>query len=262
MWSATYDAFGRATIDPASTISNNLRFPGQYFDAETTLHYNWNRYYDPTVGRYTTSDPIGLLGGDNIFAYVVGNPLGNTDPDGDVVQVVGALIGGFGNLAYQLYMNNGNLSCVNPWEVANWALMGTGVGMLSGGARIGFFRNSQKHFSSISQKYFGRGMANGRSLDHVFITQSLGRKLGIPESIINGGWNLVVMPEKLNRFIGGFVPKGMKKNFAMKAAMTMGRAIATSIPVVAGTAAGVTGYISGTLAQEPKAVTNNGCECK
>ena len=80
MWSATYDAFGRATVDPASTISNNLRFPGQYADQETGLHYNWNRYYDPVNGgRYITSDPIGLRGGINLYTYVGGSPISFVD---------------------------------------------------------------------------------------------------------------------------------------------------------------------------------------
>ena len=82
VWSATYDAFGRATIDPASTITNNLRFPGQYADQETGLHYNWMRFYDPNTGRYVTSDPIGLEGGVNEYAYVGGNPIGSIDPWG------------------------------------------------------------------------------------------------------------------------------------------------------------------------------------
>ncbi len=69
-----------ATSIPEVTF--NLRYPGQYFDKETGLHYNYFRTYAPGTGRYTQGDPIGLDGGWNRFAYVGGNPLKLTDPRG------------------------------------------------------------------------------------------------------------------------------------------------------------------------------------
>jgi len=87
VWKWESDAFGSTAPheDPDADgvkTTINLRFPGQYFDAESALHYNWARYYDPKMGRYISSDPIGVEGGTNTFAYVGGNPLSFTDPEG------------------------------------------------------------------------------------------------------------------------------------------------------------------------------------
>jgi RHS repeat-associated protein len=59
-----------------------MGFPGQYYDQETGLHYNYFRYYNPQTGRYITPDPIGFYGGVNLWPYVAGNPLRWIDPYG------------------------------------------------------------------------------------------------------------------------------------------------------------------------------------
>lgn len=81
VWSANYEPFGEVALT-TSTVENNLRFPGQYYDGESGLHYNYFRDYDPGLGRYITSDPIGLGGGLNTYAYVLSNPIYNLDPLG------------------------------------------------------------------------------------------------------------------------------------------------------------------------------------
>jgi RHS repeat-associated protein len=78
IWQADYDPFG-GLVTLSGTEVNNFRFPGQYFDSETGLHYNWHRYYDPETGRYLRPDPIGLEGGMNLYMYVNGNPVSSFD---------------------------------------------------------------------------------------------------------------------------------------------------------------------------------------
>jgi RHS repeat-associated protein len=74
VWDAQLRPFGEADAI-AGTATNDQRFPGQLFDAESGLHYNYFRDYDPSTGRYLQSDPIGLAGGLNTYAYVYDNPL-------------------------------------------------------------------------------------------------------------------------------------------------------------------------------------------
>jgi RHS repeat-associated protein len=87
VWRWDSDAFGigSASLDPDADMAEvnvRLRFPGQYLDDETGLHYNYFRDFDPVTGRYIESDPIGLEAGVNTYAYVGGNPVANADPLG------------------------------------------------------------------------------------------------------------------------------------------------------------------------------------
>ncbi len=103
VWSAKYSSFGEATVE-VDTVENNLRFPGQYYDEETGLHYNMWRYYDPETGRYLRVDPVDSDKGSSIFAYASNNSINNIDSLGlceagycdrwrlTIVSVIGATI--------------------------------------------------------------------------------------------------------------------------------------------------------------------------
>ena len=82
VWDRIQTPFGldHSVTGPAATP---VRFPGQYADSESGLSYNYFRDYDPSLGRYIQSDPIGLAGGLNTYGYVGGNPLGYIDPTGE-----------------------------------------------------------------------------------------------------------------------------------------------------------------------------------
>lgn len=98
-WAATYEAFGQASVDASSTITNNLRFPGQYYDEETGAHYNYFRYYDSKLGRYMTSDPIGFRGGLNLYGYAFQSPVHFFDELGLKVYVYARYLAGGGGFA-------------------------------------------------------------------------------------------------------------------------------------------------------------------
>jgi RHS repeat-associated protein len=81
VWRARASLWGQSASAPVGAVDTPLRFPGQYHDPETDLHYNVYRFYDPANGRYTSPDPLGLGPGPNPVAYV-SNPLGAVDPLG------------------------------------------------------------------------------------------------------------------------------------------------------------------------------------
>jgi RHS repeat-associated protein len=86
VWRAEYRPFGEviSLTGPAATDANlgTQRFPGQWFQLETGLAYNWHRHYDASLGRYTQVDPIGLAGGVSVFGYVGQGPTQTVDRRG------------------------------------------------------------------------------------------------------------------------------------------------------------------------------------
>ena len=101
------DPFGvtQPNTNPAAlgAFTYNPRFPGQLYDAETGLYYNYHRSYSPGTGTYTQSDPIGLGGGINTYAYVGGNPVNAVDPLGLSPGTDGAPSRGIGGIVEDIY---------------------------------------------------------------------------------------------------------------------------------------------------------------
>jgi CRISPR-associated endonuclease Cas3-HD len=86
VWDAVWQPWGNVhTITGTAVL--DARFPGQWFQLETGLHYNWNRSYDPSIGRYTQPDPLGFVDGPSMYGYARGNPQSLVDPDGQDVTV-------------------------------------------------------------------------------------------------------------------------------------------------------------------------------
>jgi len=82
VWDAYVEPYGKAQVFGTPAAGLDLRLPGQWLEAETGLHQNWHRNYDPRLGRYIEADPLGIDAGQNLYAYVDGRPFDARDPMG------------------------------------------------------------------------------------------------------------------------------------------------------------------------------------
>jgi RHS repeat-associated protein len=117
-WSAKYDPFGNV-VSITNPTAMPLRFPGQVFQIEDGLSYNWHRNYDPTLGRYSQADPLGFVDGPGIYNYVNSSPAMKVDPRGLDNPSMGP---------YGPYWTSGVMICSRPAQILggladhNWIL--------------------------------------------------------------------------------------------------------------------------------------------
>ncbi|TLS88917.1 hypothetical protein FD720_04165, partial [Photobacterium damselae subsp. damselae] len=182
VWKASYSPFGKATVT-TEQIKFNLRFPGQYYDAETGLHYNWHRYYDPSLGRYLQSDRLGLFDGMDTYGYVRGNPLVWSDPTGQFVPQLAGFIAGGGVSAFS-YWEKYKCGSISGAEYLASIAIGAGAGAISSGASvidgalIALAGNvAEQYFVGDEFSYSSMGMAGGIAALSGKAGQVLGKSL-------------------------------------------------------------------------------------
>ena len=150
VWTMGFDPFGTLIASSGNPIA--ARFPGQWFQAESGLHQNWMRDYDPTTGRYIQPDPLGLIDGSSVYGYAGQNPGRWTDPRGTETTVLISTPRGVGVghvsliLPDTIYDPSGNCSCQFEDD---------GYGPVPPGSGDTYFRNP-----STDRAFFGYQFSN------------------------------------------------------------------------------------------------------
>jgi RHS repeat-associated protein len=167
-WQAIWQPWGGAhsITGPAGTAANDYRLPGQWYQLESGLHYNWHRQYDPSIGRYTQADPLGFVDGPSVYGYAGGKPHQYVDPEGKFIAVP-LITGGIGFLVsagYQQYV----YGCIN-WDDALYTGAMSAVGGSLGGAMFGLKQVGKEFSHFIPTRWGGpRSYWNGNYVSPYF----------------------------------------------------------------------------------------------
>jgi RHS repeat-associated protein len=195
-WDETKEGFGdHAPIaDPdldGTSLAFDLRFAGQRYDQASGLHYNYFRDYDPATGRYTQSDPIGLMGGISTYGYVGGNPLSLADPSGLLWDAQDPRLGDFvGDMVFGHAVAFGNMLNFDPSLPQGF--MDFTFGALDG-ASLGL------------SKLVRNAMGNGSSVDECSGWYAAGGWAAVAFDLLTGG-GLIKMGLKGLRAAKGAIP--------------------------------------------------------
>lgn len=182
-WEASYDAFGKASITTSGLI-NNLRFPGQYYDAESGLHQNFRRDYDPLLGAYIQQDSYDVLDtGPNRYAYVGGSPTSLTDPTGEFVPQAAAIaIISIGAIIGQIDQGTKEARCNDDlWDIT----LAGGRGIVAGSvaAAVGIWAGVARLNPALG--------AAAASVTYDSIVNSLGGEVSGDDMVENAAWSAV-----------------------------------------------------------------------
>lgn len=181
VWRGEAAAFGATGESGAMTLA--FRFPGQVEDASTGYFYNYFRDYDPSLGRYLQSDPIGLNGGVNTFAYVLGNPVFYLDLYG--LDTLGFTAGGIGTKRH-VNINNSYVAAIDT----NY---NTSVGYASevgGSIRRDNYSFFARFLYSGSNVEVLDGTAMSLSIDVGYLSTSVTVPLGVINDALNNGLSM------------------------------------------------------------------------
>ncbi|VWB48647.1 RHS repeat-associated core domain-containing protein [Burkholderia lata] len=203
VWEATYKAWGEAreviarTSKAAGIVPDNpLRFQGQCVDEETGLAYNRHRYYDPNIGRYIAHDPIGLIGGANLFAYGA-NPIEWVDPLGLTCRTIPFGFKSFGQFNQFGQALQAGLSKAGYAGAAS-VMQGSAASGISFSTKEPFDKGRVSDFdvaisqSGLYEKAKALGIDKGGRTEPIKMGSDLARQLGIDDTL-----------QKLSKMSGG-----------------------------------------------------------